>query len=46
VVSVPSSGGEGSFPVWAPVAGGIALLLLAAGAASVFARRRRFRLSH
>jgi len=45
VVAVPSSGGEGSFPVWAPVAGGIALLL-AAGAASVFARRRRFGLSH
>jgi hypothetical protein len=45
VVAVPSSGGEGSFPVWAPVAGGI-VLLLAAGAASVFARRRRFGLSH
>ena len=46
VVAVPSSGGEGSFPIWAPVAGGIALLLLAAGAASVFARRRRYGLSH
>ena len=44
VVAAPSSGSEGSFPVWAPVAGGIALLL--AGAASVFARRRRFGLSH
>jgi len=45
VVAVPSSGGEGSFPVWAPVAGGIALLL-AAGAAAVFTRRRRIGLSH
>jgi hypothetical protein len=45
VVPVPSSGGEGSFPVWAPVAGGIALLL-AAGGAGLYARRRRFGLSH
>lgn len=44
-VPVPSSGGEGSFPVWAPVVGGIALLLGAAGAAA-YARRRRFGLSH
>jgi hypothetical protein len=44
-VPVPSSGGEGSFPVWAPVVGGIALLLVA-GAAGVYARRRRFGLSH
>ena len=46
VVPVPSSGGEGSFPVWAPVVGGIALLLLAAGGAGVYARRRRFGLLH
>jgi hypothetical protein len=45
LVAVPASGGEGSFPVWAPVAGGIAILL-AAAAASVFARRRRFGLLH
>jgi len=45
VVPVPSSGGEGSFPVWAPVVGGIALLLAAAGA-GIYARRRRFGLSH
>ena len=45
VVPVPSSGGEGSFPVWAPVVGGIALLL-AAGGAALYARRRRFGLSH
>jgi hypothetical protein len=45
VVPVPSSGGEGSFPVWAPLMGGIALLL-AAGATAFFARRRRFGLSH
>ena len=45
VVPVPSSGGEGSFPVWAPLVGGIALLL-AAGGAALFARRRRFGLSH
>ena len=45
VVPVPSSGGEGSFPVWAPVVGGIALLL-AAGGAGLYARRRRFGLSH
>lgn len=45
VVPVPSSGGEGSFPVWAPVVGGIALLLAAAGA-GLYARRRRFGLSH
>jgi hypothetical protein len=38
VVPVPSSGGEGSFPVWAPVVGGIALLLAAVGA-GVYARR-------
>ena len=44
-VPVPSSGGEGSFPLWAPVLGGIALLL-AAGGAGVYARRRRFGLSH
>jgi hypothetical protein len=44
-VPVPSSGGGGAFPVWAPVAGGIALLLVAVGAA-FFARRRRFGLSH
>ena len=44
-VPVPSSGGDGSFPVWAPVAGGIALLLGAAGAA-LYARRRRLGLSH
>jgi len=43
--SAPSSGGGGSFPVWAPVAGGIALLL-AAGAAALLTRRRRFGLSH
>jgi len=42
---VPSSGGEGSFPVWAPLVGGIALLL-AAGVAAIVARRRRFGLSH
>ena len=45
LVAVPSSGGEDSFPLWAPVAGGIALLLAAAGV-SIFARRRRFGLSH
>ena len=45
VVPVPSSGGGGSFPVWAPVMGGIALLL-AAGGAGLYARRRRFGLSH
>jgi hypothetical protein len=45
VVPVPSSGGERSFPMWAPLVGGIALLL-AAGAAALFARRRRFGLSH
>jgi hypothetical protein len=44
-VPVPSSGGERSFPVWAPVVGGIALLLVASGA-GVYARRRRFGLSH
>jgi hypothetical protein len=44
-VPVPSPGGDGSFPVWAPLVGGIALLL-AAGAAAVFTRRRRFGLSH
>ena len=44
VVPVPSSGGEGSFPVWAPVVGGIALLL--AAGAGVYTRRRRFGLSH
>jgi hypothetical protein len=45
VIPVPSSGGGGSFPVWAPVMGGIALLL-AAGGAGLYARRRRFGLSH
>ena len=44
-VPVPSSGGDGSFPVWAPVAGGIALLLAAVGAGA-WARRRRLGLSH
>jgi hypothetical protein len=44
-VPVPSAGGDGAFPVWAPVVGGIALLLGAAGAA-FYARRRRPGLSH
>ena len=44
-VPVPSSGGDGSFPVWPSVAGGIALLI-AAGRAAVYARRRRLGLSH
>jgi hypothetical protein len=44
-VPVPSAGGDSSFPVWAPVVGGIALLL-AAGGAGLYARRRRFGLSH
>jgi hypothetical protein len=44
-VPVPSSGGEGSFPVWLPVVGGLALLLIASGA-GFYARRRRFGLSH
>jgi hypothetical protein len=44
-VPLPSSGGDGSFPVWAPVIGGVALLLIA-GAAGLYARRRRFGFSH
>lgn len=44
-VPVPSAGGDGSFPVWAPVVGGIALLLVAGGAGA-YARRRRLGLSH
>jgi hypothetical protein len=44
-VPVPSAGGDGSFPVWAPVAGGLALLLAAIGAGA-WARRRRLGLSH
>jgi len=44
-VPVPSAGGDGSFPVWAPLVGGIALLLVAGGA-GVYARRRRLGLSH
>jgi hypothetical protein len=44
-VPVPSAGGDDSFPVWAPVVGGITLVLVAGGA-GVYARRRRFGLSH
>jgi hypothetical protein len=44
-VPVPPAGGDGSFPVWAPVVGGIALLLVAGGAGA-YARRRRYGLSH
>jgi hypothetical protein len=44
-VPVPSAGGDGSFPVWAPVVGWIALLLVASGA-GMYARRRRLGLSH
>ncbi|HEX5467896.1 MAG TPA: hypothetical protein VFW80_02490 [Gaiellaceae bacterium] len=44
-VPAPSSGGNGSFPVWAPVTGGLALLLAAVGAGA-WARRRRLGLSH
>jgi hypothetical protein len=45
VVPVPSSPSNGSFPVWAPIAGGIALLLAAVGG-GFYVRRRRFGLSH
>ena len=44
-VPVPSAGGDGSFPVWAAALGGLALLLIASGA-GLYARRRRFGLSH
>jgi hypothetical protein len=43
-IPVPTSGSDGSFPVWAPVLGGIALILVAGGAG--FFVRRRFGLSH
>ena len=45
--AVPASpgGNNGFFPVWAPVLGGL-VLLLAAGAAGFYARRRRLRLAH
>jgi hypothetical protein len=41
----PAAGDRSSFPVWPAVAGGIAVLLAAAGAALLF-RRQRFGLSH
>ncbi|MEO8291065.1 MAG: hypothetical protein ABI649_08755 [Gaiellaceae bacterium] len=40
-----SSGGSDSFPLWAPIAGGIAILFAAAGW-GFYAQRRRFGLSH
>jgi hypothetical protein len=44
-VPVPSSKGDGSFPLWAPMLGGLALLLVAGGGA-FYARRRRLGLAH
>jgi hypothetical protein len=44
-VVAPTAGGTSSFPVWPVLAGGIAFLLAAAGAALLF-RRQRFGLSH
>jgi hypothetical protein len=44
-VPVPTGSDDGSFPVWALVIGGVALLIVGSGA-GVYARRRGLGLSH